>query len=71
MRNPVPTIGAKMSNHRLLMGVSALAFSLAGLAFAPSAAFAQTGTDAPQTPSSLDDVLVFGQGQSRQQASVT
>ncbi|MDI1280815.1 TonB-dependent receptor [Brevundimonas sp.] len=60
-----------MSNHRLLMGVSALAFSLAGLAFAPSAAFAQTGTDAPQTPSSLDDVLVFGQGQSRQQASVT
>ncbi|HWQ87807.1 TonB-dependent receptor [Brevundimonas sp.] len=56
-----------MTNHRLLAGASLLACSL----LAPTTVSAQAIVTGPDGPTNLDDVVVFGLGQSRQQASIT
>lgn len=60
-----------MTNHRILAGASLLAISLACGLLTPTAASAQAVAAAPEGPASLDDVVVFGRGETRQQASIT
>ena len=60
-----------MNYRRLSASVSSLAVLLAGLALSPSVAVAQALVAEPNGPSGVDDVVVFGRGQTRQQASIT
>lgn len=60
-----------MTNHRILAGASLLAITLACGLLAPDTAQAQAAVAAPDAAESLDDVIVFGRGQTRQQASIT
>lgn len=60
-----------MTNHRILAGASLLAISLACGLLAPTAAAAQAVVAGPEGPDSLEDVIVFGRGETRQQASIT
>ncbi|WP_298158772.1 TonB-dependent receptor [Brevundimonas sp.] len=60
-----------MINHRLLAGVSTLALVLTGALVLPNAAQAQAVVSEPGDAAQLDEVVVFGVGQSRQQASIT
>lgn len=60
-----------MTNHRILAGASLLAISFACGLLAPTSASAQAIVAGPDGPTSLDDVVVFGRGQTRQQASIT
>lgn len=61
-----------MINHRLLAGASTLALVIGGFMLSSGPALAQTVVSEPDGPvSSLDEIVVFGLGQSRQQASIT
>ncbi len=60
-----------MNNHRLLTGVSTLVLALSGALVLPTAAQAQSVVTDPDTAAQLDDIVVFGAGQTRQQASIT
>ena len=60
-----------MTTHRLLTGVSTLALALGCVMLSPAQSQAQTIVSEPGAPTSLDDVVVFGRGQARQQASIT
>ena len=61
-----------MTNHRLLAGVSTLALVIGGVMLSSGPALAQTVVSEPDGPvTALDEVVVFGLGQSRQQASIT
>lgn len=61
-----------MTIHRLLAGVSTLALVFGGVMLSSSQALAQTVVSEPDGPvSTLDEIVVFGLGQSRQQASIT
>jgi iron complex outermembrane receptor protein len=58
-----------MNNHRLLAGVSTLALVFGGVMLSAAPAMAQTASSEPVA--ALDEIVVFGLGQSRQQASIT
>ena len=61
-----------MNNHRLLAGVSTLALVFGGVMLSSAPALAQAIVSEPDGPvGTLDDIVVFGLGQSRQQASIT
>ncbi|OYX56766.1 MAG: TonB-dependent receptor [Brevundimonas subvibrioides] len=60
-----------MTTHRLLAGVSTLALALTGALVLPTAVQAQAVVSEPGDAAQLDEVVVFGVGQSRQQASIT
>ncbi len=61
-----------MTIHRLLAGVSTFALAVGGVLLTSSPALAQTLVAEPEDPSaSLGEIVVFGRGQSRQQASIT
>ena len=61
-----------MTNHRLLAGVSTLALILGGVMLPPGTTMAQTVVSEPDgSVTALDEVVVFGLGQTRQQASIT
>jgi iron complex outermembrane receptor protein len=60
-----------MTTHRLLAGVSTLALALTGALFLPTAVQAQAVVSEPGDAAQLDEVVVFGVGQSRQQTSIT
>jgi iron complex outermembrane recepter protein len=61
-----------MTTHRLLAGVSTLALVFGGVMLSSSPVLAQTIVPEPDGPvSALDEIVVFGLGQSRQQASIT
>lgn len=63
--------GLNLTDHRFLAGASLLAIALAGGMMTPNAASAQAVVAGPEEPSNLDDIVVFGRGESRQQASIT
>ena len=58
-----------MKNHRLLAGVSTLALVFGGVMLSAAPAMAQTVGSEPVA--ALDEIVVFGLGQSRQQASIS
>ncbi len=61
-----------MNNHRLLAGVSTLALAFGGVMLTSAPAFAQAVVSEPDSPvAALDEIVVFGLGQSRQQASIS
>jgi iron complex outermembrane receptor protein len=61
-----------MTNHRLLSGVSTLALVFGGVMLSSSPALAQAVVADPDGPvAALDEIVVFGLGQSRQQASIS
>ncbi len=60
-----------MTTHRLLAGVSTLALALTGAILISPPAVAQAIVSDPGDASQLADVVVFGLGQTRQQASIT
>jgi len=61
-----------MINHRLLSGVSTLALVFGGVMLSSSPALAQAVVADPDGPvAALDEIVVFGLGQSRQQASIS
>lgn len=61
-----------MNNHRLLAGVSTLALVIGGVMLSSSPVKAQAVMAGPDGPvAALDEIVVFGLGQSRQQASIT
>jgi iron complex outermembrane receptor protein len=60
-----------MTNNRYLMSASTLALALTIGAIAPSVVHAQTVVAAPADDQQLGDIVVFGTGQTRQQASIT
>ncbi len=60
-----------MTNHRLLTGVSTLALVLTSAILASSPAVAQSIVSEPGADSQLEEIVVFGRGQTRQQASIT
>ena len=61
-----------MTNHRLLSGVSTLALVFGGVMLSSSPVLAQAVVADPDGPvAALDEIVVFGLGQSRQQASIS
>ena len=60
-----------MTNHRLLTGVSTLALVLTSAILASCPAVAQSIVSEPGADSQLEEIVVFGRGQTRQQASIT
>jgi len=61
-----------MNNHRLLAGVSTLALAIGGVMLTSAPALAQAVVSEPDGPvGTLDEIVVFGLGQSRQQASIS
>lgn len=60
-----------MNYHRLLAGVSTLALALGGGLLISAPAAAQTVASDPVVASQLEEIVVFGLGQTRQQASIT
>jgi len=60
-----------MTIHRLLAGASTLALVFGGALLSPGQALAQTIVANPDPATALDEVVVFGRGQTRQQASIT
>ena len=60
-----------MTNHRLLTGVSTLALVLTSAMLAACPAVAQSIVSEPGADSQLEEIVVFGRGQTRQQASIT
>ena len=61
-----------MNNHRLLAGVSTLALAFCGVMLTSAPALAQAVVSEPDGPvGTLDEIVVFGLGQSRQQASIS
>jgi iron complex outermembrane receptor protein len=65
--------GAIMTTHRLLASASTLALALTGALLLPAAAQAQAQIVVadPGESAQLDEIVVFGLGQSRQQTSLT
>jgi iron complex outermembrane receptor protein len=61
-----------MNNHRLLAGVSTLALAIGGVMLTSAPALAQAVVSEPDGPvAALDEIVVFGLGESRQQASIS
>ena len=61
-----------MNNHRLLAGVSTLALAFCGVMLTSAPALAQAVVSEPDGPvAALDEIVVFGLGESRQQASIS
>jgi iron complex outermembrane receptor protein len=60
-----------MTNHRLLTGVSTLALVFGCVMLSSSPALAQTAISASEPATTVDEIVVFGRDQSRQQASIT
>ena len=60
-----------MTTHRLLAGVSTLAFALTGAMLVTDPAVAQAVSAEPGDVTEVESIVVFGLGQSRQQASIT
>jgi len=60
-----------MVSHRLLASASTLALAFASALLAVSSASAQALVSETSEPTRIEDVIVFGAGQSRQQTSIT